>query len=126
MDEPLFLHVQDVEKLHAMSLQRFGGSEGLRDRNAFESAVNHPKNIFYYDQGGLFDMAAAYCFHIAQAQAFLDGNKRTGAAAAIVFLDANGYPITGDSMRIHAALIAVSKGEMDRAGVAALLRELTA
>jgi prophage maintenance system killer protein len=43
-----------------------------------------------------------------------------------LFLDANGYPITGDSMRIHAALIAVAKGEMDRAGVAALLRELTA
>ena len=125
MDEPLFLRVEDVEKLHAMSLQRFRGSEGLRDCSAFESAVNHPKNIFYYDQGDLFDMAAAYCFHIAQAQAFLDGNKRTGAAAAIVFLDANGYPITGDSMRIHEALIAVAKGEMDRDGVAALLRELT-
>jgi death-on-curing protein len=126
MDDPLFLRVEDVEALHAMSLQRFGGSEGLRDRNAFESAVFHPQNIFYYAQGDLFDMAAAYCFHIAQAQAFLDGNKRTGAAAAIVFLDANGYPITGDSMRIHAALIAVAKGEMDRDGVAALLRKLTA
>ena len=67
MNEPLFLRVEDVEKLHTMSLQRFGGSEGLRDRNAFESAVNHPKNIFYYDQGDLFDMAAAYCFHIALA-----------------------------------------------------------
>ena len=126
MDEPLFLRVEDVEKLHAMSLEHFGGSEGLRDRNAFESAVNHPKNIFYYDQGDLFDMAAAYCFHIAQAQAFLDGNKRTGAAAAIVFLDANGYPIKGDSMRIHTALISVAKGEMGRDGVAAVLRELTA
>ncbi len=71
-------------------------------------------------------MAAVYCVHITQAQAFLDGNKRTGAAAAIVFLDANGYPITGDSMRIHEALIAVAKGEMDRSGMAVLLRELTA
>lgn len=126
MDEPLFLRAEDVEKLHDMSLQRFGGSEGLRDRNAFESAVHHPKNIFHYAQGDLFDMAAAYCVHIAQAQAFLDGNKRTGAAAAIVFLDANGYPITGDSMRIHEALIAVAQGEMDRPGMATLLRELTA
>ena len=95
MDVPLFLRVEDVEKLHAMSLQRFGGSEGLRDRNAFESAVHHPQNIFYCDQGDLFDMAAAYCVHIAQVQAFLDGNKRTGAAAVIVFLDANGYPDYG-------------------------------
>lgn len=58
MEEPLFLGVEDVEKLHAMSLQRFGGSEGLRDRNAFECAVHHPRNICYYDQGDLFDMAA--------------------------------------------------------------------
>tara|TARA_B110000008_G_C16847716_1_gene515461 strand:- start:173 stop:553 length:381 start_codon:yes stop_codon:yes gene_type:complete len=126
MNEPLFLRSEDVEKLHTMAVHRFGGSKGLRDRNAFESAVNQPKNIFYYEQGDLFDMAAAYCFHIAQAQAFFDGNKRTGAAAAIVFLDANDYPIAGDSMRIHAALIAVAKGEMDRNGVAAVLRDLTA
>ena len=126
MNEPLFLRSEDVEKLHTMAVHRFGGSKGLRDSNAYESAVNQPKNIFYYEQGDLFDMAAAYCFHIAQAQAFFDGNKRTGAAAAIVFLDANAYPITGDSMRIHAALIAVAKGEMDRNGVAAVLRDLTA
>lgn len=126
MEEPLFLSVSDVEKLHSMALERFGGSEGLRDRNAFESAVNQPKNIFYYEQGDTHDIAAAYCFHIAQAQAFLDGNKRTGAAAAIVFLEANGLPIKGDSLHIHKALIAIAKSEMNRSGLAALLRELTA
>ena len=94
------------------SLQSESGQEILKAHN--------------YDQGDLFDMAAAYCFHIAQAQAFLDGNKRTGVAAAIVFLNENGYPITGDSMRIHEALIAVAKGEMYRDDIAALLRELTA
>ena len=71
-------------------------------------------------------MAAAYCFHIAQAQAFLDGNKRTGVAAAIVFLEANGQPITGDSMRLHGALIDVANKKLDRDGLAEILRELTA
>lgn len=71
-------------------------------------------------------LLTAYCFHSTQAQALLDGNKRMGAAAAIVFLDANGDPMTGDSVRIHAALIAVAKGKMDRDGVVALLPELTA
>ena len=106
MEAPLFLSVEDVEKLHEKSLQLFGGMAGVRDRNAFESAVNHPQNIYYYDQGDLFDMAAAYGFHIAQAQAFVDGNKRTGAAAAIIFLDANGYELTGDSLRIYVAFSA--------------------
>ena len=104
MTQPSFLRSEDVEML-GISLHRFGGSKGLRDRNAFESAVNQPKKD-YYEQGDLFDMAAAYCFHIAQAQAFLMVAR--GAAAAIVFLDANAYPITGDSVRIHAALIAVA------------------
>ena len=40
MNEPLFLRSEDVEKLHTMAVHRFGGSKGLRDRNAFESAVN--------------------------------------------------------------------------------------
>ncbi len=126
MEEPLFLSVREVEKLHAIALERFGGSEGSRDRNAFESAVNHPKNIFYYKLGDLCDIAVACCFHIAQAQAFLDGNKHTAAAAAIVFLEANGLPVKGDSLGIHEALIAVANGEMGRSGLATLFRELTA
>ena len=123
MDDPAFLRVEDVEKLHAMALERFGGSEGLRDRNAFESAVHQPKKVFYYGGGDLFDMAAAYCCHIAQAQAFLDGNKRTAAAAVIVFFEANGRPLTGDSMRLHGALIDVADQKLDRDGLAETLRE---
>lgn len=125
MDDPAFLRVEDVEKLHAMAVERFGGSVGLRDRNAFESAVHQPKNVFHYGGGDLFDMAAAYCFHIAQAQAFLDGNKRTAVAAAIVFLEANGRSLTGDSMRLHGALIDAADKKLDRDGIARILRELT-
>ena len=40
MNEPLFLRSEDVEMLHTMAVHRFGGSKGLRDRNAFETAVN--------------------------------------------------------------------------------------
>jgi len=126
MEEPAFLRVEDVEELHAMALDRFGGSPGLRDRNAFESAVHQPQNVFYYGGGNLFDMAAAYCFHIGQAQAFLDGNKRTAAAAAIVFLETNGKPITGDSMRLYGALIDIANRKLDRGGLAEILCELTA
>ena len=51
---------------------------------------------------------------------------RSAAAAAIVFLDANGKPFTGDSMRLYEALIAIANKELDRDGLAEVLRELTA
>jgi len=126
VSEPCFLTIEQVEALHRRSLELFGGGEGTRDRSAFESAVVHPRNVYFYAQGDLFDVAAAYCFHLAQAQAFVDGNKRTGAAAALVFLELNGYPITGDSMRIHEALIAIARGQIGKPELAELLRELTA
>lgn len=126
MSDPYFLTVEQVEALHRRSLELFGGGEGTRDQSAFESAVAHPRNVYSYAQGDLFDVAAAYCFHLAQAQAFVDGNKRTGAAAALIFLELNGYPITGDSMRIHEALIAIARGEIGKSELAELFRELTA
>lgn len=124
MSDPCFLTVEQVETLHRRSLELFGGSGGTRDQNAFESAVAHPRNIYLYAQGDLFDVAAAYCFHLAQAQAFVDGNKRTGVAAALVFLEINGYPVTGDSMRIYATLISIARGELGKPELAELLREL--
>ena len=81
MSEPVFLTMEDVEFLHRGSIRRFGGTHGVRDRATLESAVNQPKNLFYYGQGDVFEVAAGYAFHIAQAQAFLDGNKRTAMAA---------------------------------------------
>ena len=126
MSEFVFLSVEEVEMLHQWSLGRFGGQDGIRDRNAFESAVYHPQNIYFYDQGDVFDIAAAYCYHIAQAQAFLDGNKRTAAAAAIVFLEANGYPLKGDPMRIYEAMIRVANHESEKTELRELFRELTA
>lgn len=73
-------------------MEAFGGSDGLRDANLLASTVAQPSATF----GGsllhedLFAMAAAYLFHIVMNHPFIDGNKRTGLAAALVFLDING------------------------------------
>ena len=126
MTEPRFLSVVEVERLHEIALERFGGSPGLRNKAGFESAVMHPQNIYFYGDGDMFEIAAAYCFHLAEAQAFLDGNKRTAAAAAIVFLDCNGYPLTGDAMCIHKALIDVAEKRVGKPELARLFKKLTA
>jgi death on curing protein len=87
--DPMFLTVEDVVELHDEQLQRFGGTAGVRDRGALESAVAVPTATFDGNplHENLFQMAAAYAFHLAENQPFLDGNKRTALNAALVFLD---------------------------------------
>lgn len=127
MDDPLFLSFEDVCRLHSTSLRLFGGSEGIRDRGGIESAIGAALNTFHYGQGDLYDVAAAYAFHIAQAQAFLDGNKRTGIASALIFLKMNGVPArpTADTQElIYDAMIGIAEKRLDKGGLAELFRRL--
>ena len=123
MSEPVFLERDEVLTMHRMSIERFGGTHGLRDEGGFASAVDQPKNTFYYGHGDLFDCAAAYAFHIAQAQAFLDGNKRTAVAAALAFLERNGVDVLFDWVRFYDAMIAIAEHRLDKPGLAGQLRE---
>ena len=86
--EPEFLTVEDVLQIHDEQLSAYGGATGIRDQGLLESAVAMPQASFggAYLHEDLPHMAAAYAFHIAQNQPFLDGNKRTGLVAALVFL----------------------------------------
>ncbi len=85
----------------------------------------HPCNVWLYGQGDLCAIAAAYAFHVAQAQAFMDGDKRTGIAAALVFLEGNGVSLPAATDELHAAMIAIAERRLDKAGLAALLRRLS-
>ena len=108
--------------LHALSLQRFGGSEGVRDAGLIESALGAAMNTFHYGNGDLSDIAASYAYHLAQAQAFLDGNKRTAILAALVFLELNGVVKTPDNQALYNAMIAIAEKRLDKAGLAELFR----
>jgi len=91
--EPVFLSLDEVLEIHEQQIERYGGSSGLRDAAGLESAVATPQATF----GGEFlhpsipAMAAAYLFHLCQNHAFIDGNKRVGANAAITFLLMNNW-----------------------------------
>ncbi|MGH7995060.1 MAG: type II toxin-antitoxin system death-on-curing family toxin [Candidatus Acidiferrales bacterium] len=122
--EPAFLDIPQVENLHRISLERHGGQDGVRDRAAFESAVMQPRNAWYYGQGDLFDVAAAYAFHLAEAQAFLDGNKRTGMSAALVFLEGNKVPVPEATNELYDAMIAIAARRIGKPELAAVLRRL--
>lgn len=98
-DMPEFLDFEDVLELHTLQLARYGGAEGVRDQGLLESALAQPLATFdgEFVHADLFAMAAAYLFHIVRNHPFMDGNKRTGLLAALVFLDLNGISIERDS-----------------------------
>jgi death-on-curing protein len=126
--EPDFLSVQEVLELHDDQLRLFGGSAGIRDPGALESAVAVPASSFDGEilHVDLFHMAAAYAFHIAENQPFLDGNKRTALNAALVFLDINGWLVSDPDARLFQAMLAISERSLDKSGLAQLFRELAA
>lgn len=116
--DPLFLSLETVYLLHRKSLQRHGGLDGVRDEGAIESALAAAQNTWLYGDGDKFDIAAAYAFHIAESQAFLDGNKRTAVACALTFLKGSRY----DETILYDAMIAIARREMDKSALAAVLR----
>ncbi len=75
--DPDFLTLDDVLLIHDQQLQKYGGSPGIRDQGLLESAIAQPQAGFggQYAHADLFEMAAAYAFHIAENQPFLDGNR---------------------------------------------------
>jgi death-on-curing protein len=121
-DEPIFLKRSQVEQLHDISLARYGGQAGVREPGLVDSALASAKNTFFYGGGDIFDIAAAYAFHIAEAQAFSDGNKRTAASAALVFLELNSIQTTRSENELYSAMIDIANKQLNKAGLAELLR----
>ena len=77
-----------------------------------------------YLHNGMFEMAAAYAFHICQNHLFLDGNKRTALAAALVFLDLNGIEIYDPEERLYDLMMEVAKGKKNKGDIARELDRL--
>lgn len=93
MNDPLFVSREVAMEIHRASLERHGGMDGLREPGLLESALMQPEATYYYAQGDLASIAAAYAFHLAQNQPFIDGNKRTALGCALLFLKANGVDV---------------------------------
>jgi len=122
--DPEFLRVDDVLQIHQDQIERYGGSPDLRDPGLLTSAVDTPRATFdgRHLHRDLFEMAAAYLYHIVQNHPFVDGNKRTGAAAALVFLDLNGIEMEIDDGALVDLVLAVAQGQIAKPEVAAFLR----
>lgn len=121
---PLFLDVEQVMQLHASMIERYGGAEGIRDIGLLQSAIAMPQMAYggEYLHTDIFKMAAAYLYHLVQNHPFLDGNKRTGAATAIVFLAMNDIQIETDEDGLVDMTLSVARGESGKAEIAEFFR----
>jgi death-on-curing protein len=126
--EPAFLGLDEVLALHADQIDRYGGTHGLRDLGLLESALAAPRATFGGDflHGTLPEMAAAYLYHLVRNHPFLDGNKRTGLAAAIAFLGTNDLWLEADPDSLVALVVGVAEGRVGKAEVAVYLKESSA
>ncbi len=123
MSEPIFLTFEEVLHIHARSLAEHGGSAGVRDPGLVASAIASAENTFRYGRGDLFDIAASYAFHLAESQAFIDGNKRTAVVAAMVFLARNGVYNRPPEWGLYTAMIDVAEKKRTKADLAGLFRK---
>lgn len=109
----VFLNIEDVLGIHADQIQHYGGNAEVRDKGLLESAVSMPMASFggQYAHEDIYQMAAAYLFHIVMNHPFVDGNKRTGTVCAIAFLHLNGIRVNPDNEAFIEFVLAVAQGQ---------------
>lgn len=94
--------LDEVVAVHARLIARFGGSLGLRDRGALESALARPQSGYYND---IIQEAAALWESLSQNHPFVDGNKRVAVTVMAGFLRVNGYRLEFDDIEAFSFLI---------------------
>ena len=120
--KPEWVLLETVLTLHEQLLAEFGGLSGVRDAGLLDSALARPQNLLAYGQPDSFDLAASYGFGIVKNHPFNDGNKRTGFAVAVLFLELNGYRFQAAEADATVRTLALAARAMNEAQYAAWLK----
>lgn len=120
----IFLSLAEVLEIHQDQLVQYGGEPGIRDIGLLKSAISMPPATFGSEflHTSIYEMAAAYVFHIVKNHPFTDGNKRTGAVAALVFLILNGYEFNAPEDDFADMVLSVAKGKLSKSEIAIFIR----
>jgi death-on-curing protein len=110
----LFLYITEVIEIHKKLIKEFGGIHGLRDEGALESAMASAKNRAYYENADIAICAATYAYHLTQAHAFIDGNKRIAAAISEIFLEINDVKLNATNEQIVDLFLSIASEEKTR------------
>jgi len=122
--EPIWIEEIDILTLHDRLLAFHGGAVGVRDEGSLQSALARAKQLAAHGENtNLIDMATAYTAGIVKNHPFVDGNKRTGFVAGILFLELDGFRFAATEEAAADAVIALAVGSLNEAGYTAFLRE---
>lgn len=123
MKEPVWIDYRGALALQGRVVALFGGPERVRDNALLESALARPRQLLTYaESAGIVAIATACTAGIRSTHPFTDGNKRTGFALGILFLEFNGYRFSANEDDATMAVIDLASGTLSEAGYTALLQ----
>ena len=116
---------EHIIELHRRLIERTGGDPGIRDMAALSSAVNAPFQTFMGEllHPSYLCQGAALGYYLIKNHPFVDGNKRVGMLAMLVFMGMNGDAGDASSEEIAAVGWGIAKGELDREHIIRWLME---
>jgi death-on-curing protein len=120
----LFLTLDDIIESHQNQIDTYGGSHGIRDIGLLESAIAQPEASFggQYLHADIFEMAAAYLYHLVMNHPFVDGNKRVGLEAALIFLEINNENLKASDQELIDLVLKTTAGQVGKREIAEFFR----
>ncbi len=120
-----FLSFNEIAAIHIHQINSYGGLHGIRDRGLLESALNYPQAMFQgkYLHPDIYHMTAAYMYSIIKNHPFVDGNKRTAIAVAILFLNRNNIEINATHDELFDLTIATTISKYTETNIALFFKE---
>ena len=120
----VFLTLDDIIESHQNQIDTYGGSHGTRDIGLLESAIAQPEASFggRYLHADIFEMAAAYLYHLVMNHPFVDGNKRVGLEAALIFLEINNENLNCSDEELVDLVLKTTAGQVGKREIAEFFR----
>jgi death-on-curing protein len=120
----VFLTLDDIIESHQNQIETYGGSHGIRDIGLLESAIAQPEASFggQYLHADIFQMAAAYIYHLVMNHPFVDGNKRVGLEAALIFLEINNENLSASDEELVDLVLKTTAGQVGKREIAEFFR----
>ena len=120
----VFVTLDDILESHLNQIDTYGGSHGIRDIGLLESAIAQPEACFggQYLHADIFEMAAAYLYHLVMNHPFVDGNKRVGLEAALIFLEINNENFNASDQELVDLVLKTTAGQVGKREIAEFFR----